>query len=367
MKILFSAYNFTTKIYLESVAKVYSVTVFQNSKSALEKPHGVKVIKVDHGFQCKLPFDRFLNANRVRPEYILSFKKVFPATKVDVLVAVEFYNLTFYQFLKYKRKHDVSKLHLWSETKDWPKFFFVRWIMYAFWWYFKRNLKHVEKVFVFTNEGKAFFNTYAPELEVEVFPPPIDLQLFSKDSNKEYLPSGKLRIIINARYTSRKRYEDLFMAVNILKQKGILTAVTCIGRPEEGKLLYKKKVQDMGLETVVSFVDTISSPKKLRDLYQKNDVLVLPSDREAIGMVVPEAMACGLATITSDAVGANTYVEEGKTGFIFETRNVLQLASYLEELTKSGETERMGKWAAEVVQQKYTVDVLGQRFTQALE
>jgi len=95
--------------------------------------------------------------------------------------------------------------------------------------------------------------------------------------------------------------------------------------------------------------------------------LVLPSNREAIGMVVPEAMACGLATITSTVVGANTYVVEGETGFIFETGEAEQLAARLELLTKPGEAERMGKRAATVIRKEYTIDVLGERMLRALK
>jgi len=365
MHILFSAYNFTTKIYLESVAKAHSISVFQNNKSTLEKPNGVKVIKVDHAFEWVLPLFRFMKADRLRPEYILNFKQVVPANTYNSLVAVEFYNLTFHQFLSYKKKHLDAKLFLSSETRAWPSFWLSRWLMYGFWWYFKRNIRYVEKVFVFTEAGKIFFNTYAPEIDVSIFPAPIDAQVFFAE-NKSYRANEELRIIMNARYIELKEHRTLFKAVKILKDRKIKFTLSLIGRGGHLETELREYAKKLGINNSITWLEPVHLAE-LQGIYNDHDVLVLPSNREAIGMVVPEAMACGLATVTSDAVGANTYVEEGDTGFIFKSGDELQLAHYLEQLTKSEVVERMGKRSAAVIQQKYTIEVLGQKFTRALE
>jgi glycosyltransferase involved in cell wall biosynthesis len=44
--------------------------------------------------------------------------------------------------------------------------------------------------------------------------------------------------------------------------------------------------------------------------------LVLPSLLDSFGMVVPEALACGLPVIVSDMVGAKELVQDGRSGFI---------------------------------------------------
>jgi glycosyltransferase involved in cell wall biosynthesis len=53
--------------------------------------------------------------------------------------------------------------------------------------------------------------------------------------------------------------------------------------------------------------------------------LILPSRLDAFGMVVPEAMACGIPVIVSDMVGAKQIVEEGRNGFIVPAENVESL------------------------------------------
>jgi glycosyltransferase involved in cell wall biosynthesis len=296
---------------------------------------------------------------------IKDFRKKTAEIDIDTFIVIDFYNPTFWQFMAEKKKRKNTKLFVWSETRNWPNFLLSRWFAYFFWWYFKKNIKHVEKVFVFSNEGKKFFNTLAPEVAVEVFPAPIDSTTFYLDNGKKWLPEVKLRILMNARFIPLKEHKTLFDAVATLKAKDILVQVSLIGRGGHIKnelLAYADKI---GILPQITVLDTVTQ-EELRAVYLAHDVLVLPSNREAIGMVVPEAMACGLPTITSKAVGANTYVVEGKTGFIFQTGNSEALAKNLEQLIEPGVAKQMGMAAAKEIVDKYTIEILGSRMLTVL-
>ena len=58
---------------------------------------------------------------------------------------------------------------------------------------------------------------------------------------------------------------------------------------------------------------------ELPAVYASADLLVLPSDgQETWGLVVNEAMACGIPAVVSDAVGCGPdLIEPGRTGAIF--------------------------------------------------
>ena len=93
----------------------------------------------------------------------------------------------------------------------------------------------------------------------------------------------------------------------------------------------------------------------LPSVYRTCNILVLPSEYEPFGVVVNEAMLCGLPAIVSDRVGARyDLVEEGKTGFVFPCGDTKALSYALrgllsdrERLAQLGQTarQRMEKWS----------------------
>jgi len=90
-----------------------------------------------------------------------------------------------------------------------------------------------------------------------------------------------------------------------------------------------------GTKPPASFAGFLNQ-SELPAAYVAADVLVLPSDGgETWGLVVNEAMACGLPAIISNAVGcAPDLVDEGKTGFTYPMGNVAALAEQLKRLAE---------------------------------
>lgn len=90
--------------------------------------------------------------------------------------------------------------------------------------------------------------------------------------------------------------------------------------------------------------------------YAVSDALVLPSDHgETWGLVVNEAMACGLPAIVSDQVGcADDLVQEGETGLVFPCRDVAALSVALGAMARDpAAARRMGQAARERVMGRY--------------
>lgn len=76
--------------------------------------------------------------------------------------------------------------------------------------------------------------------------------------------------------------------------------------------------------------------------YAASDVLVLPSASETWGIVVNEAMACGLPVVVSDAAGcAPDLVDEAETGHRFACGDVAALASALERVAPLAGSTRL--------------------------
>jgi glycosyltransferase involved in cell wall biosynthesis len=85
--------------------------------------------------------------------------------------------------------------------------------------------------------------------------------------------------------------------------------------------------------------------------FQSADVFVCPSVEDGFGLVVTEAMACGLPVVVSDHTGAADLVEPGQTGFIVPYNDSSAYAAALDELRRDpSRRAEMGRAARQAVQ-----------------
>jgi glycosyltransferase involved in cell wall biosynthesis len=123
----------------------------------------------------------------------------------------------------------------------------------------------------------------------------------------------------------------------------------------------------LGVADRVRFLGFLNQ-SKLPGAYVASDVLVLPSEYETFGLVVSEAMACGLPVVVSDHVGARFDLIEGLgTGVVYPTADVGALANILRQMLPDGERlHRMGE-AARVRMQTWSPNEKIGSFLQAVE
>ncbi len=90
------------------------------------------------------------------------------------------------------------------------------------------------------------------------------------------------------------------------------------------------------------------SQAELRALYQQSSVLVLPSIEEGFGVVIAEAMACGVPVIATPNTAAPDLIRDGVDGFIVPIRDVDALTDRLLTLRNKPDLRReMGMAARE--------------------
>lgn len=82
------------------------------------------------------------------------------------------------------------------------------------------------------------------------------------------------------------------------------------------------------------------------------DVFVFPTLGDPYGLVVDEAMACGLPVISTSAAGEiRDRIEQGVNGYIVPPEDSASLADSMLKLAQDGELrERMGRISAEKIQ-----------------
>ncbi len=108
-----------------------------------------------------------------------------------------------------------------------------------------------------------------------------------------------------------------------------------------------------------------------RDLYKyysQGSVFILNSIQDGFGMVMIQAMACGLPVICTTNTGGEDIVRDGKDGFIIPIRNVEVLKEKLLYLHKNPEICRqMGQSAKERISEGFTWDDYGNKMIKAYE
>jgi glycosyltransferase involved in cell wall biosynthesis len=146
------------------------------------------------------------------------------------------------------------------------------------------------------------------------------------------IPKDKIHLLYVGRFSKEKGLLDLIDAlVNI---KHVLQAanirITLIGKGSEDSAILERLDRE-GLNNIVNIVPWVEQDM-LSAWYSSSDALILPSWNEPFGKVMIEAMACGTPVISSATEGPKDHIRHAENGFLFQLRNVKQLASILEEV-----------------------------------
>jgi glycosyltransferase involved in cell wall biosynthesis len=97
------------------------------------------------------------------------------------------------------------------------------------------------------------------------------------------------------------------------------------------RLNLERRATELGLTDRVRFLGFLNQ-SQLPSAYCAADLLVLPSLFEPFGLVVNEAMLCGLPVAVSDRVGARfDLVRPGENGYVFPAGDVEALAAILRQ------------------------------------
>lgn len=102
-------------------------------------------------------------------------------------------------------------------------------------------------------------------------------------------------------------------------------------------------VNQKNLSKYVEFIGKIDHPETI---LQKNTFYLHTASYEPFGLVIIEAMACGLPVVCTDGFGNRDLLIEGENGFLVKERNPKLLADKIQFLLeRPHEIERMGREA----------------------
>ncbi|MFS0560289.1 N-acetyl-alpha-D-glucosaminyl L-malate synthase BshA [Terribacillus sp. 179-K 1B1 HS] len=124
-----------------------------------------------------------------------------------------------------------------------------------------------------------------------------------------------------------KRVQDVVQVFSYVQEKLPAKLLLIGDGPEYSDIL--RDVQQRGLEDKVLF---LGKRNNVAALLNMADIMLLPSEKESFGLVLLEAMACGVPCIGTDVGGIPEVIENGKNGFVAQLGDVKQMADYAMDL-----------------------------------
>ncbi len=158
-----------------------------------------------------------------------------------------------------------------------------------------------------------------PSGDIEVLSNGFSPQEFNLDRRRERvavrnefeIPNEARVVVFVANETERKGFGPLVRAIAKLDDPQV--HLLAVGRLDA--TAYANEIARLGLGERVHYTGPLDDVAKA---YAAADLFALPTQYEAWGLVIIEAMACGLPVLTSRLAGAAVAVEEGVTGELLD-------------------------------------------------
>lgn len=147
-------------------------------------------------------------------------------------------------------------------------------------------------------------------------------------------------ILAVGRHVTKKGFDLLIAAIALLRSQGVEVGCRMIGERGPASDDLAAQIAGSGLGDLVR-LDPPEPHERLRESYAAADIFVLPcriddsGDRDGIPNVLAEAMATGLAVVSTNVSGIPEIVRDGENGLLVPPEDVGALADAIARLVSS--------------------------------
>lgn len=216
-----------------------------------------------------------------------------------------------------------------------------------------------------------------PKSNLLLFPEGVDVTLFNYKKRdmqwrKKINKDNKI-ILAVGRLIECKGFEFLIKAMPKILDKFPDAKLIIVGSgPEENNL--KQIAEKLGLVKNIIFFASMPHDK-LSVMYASSDIFVSPSitdihsgEKEALGIVIIEAIASGIPVVASNSGGIKDTVDGSSTGFLTEEANPDDIANkVIILLSNSKLRKKIITNGLRYVRNKYTWDIIGKKYSELFE
>lgn len=135
----------------------------------------------------------------------------------------------------------------------------------------------------------------------------------------------KVEFVFISRIMKEKGIDHYFEAAEFIKKKYPNTVFHVCGFFEQD---YEKIIQDLQERGIIIYHGMV---RDIRPLFKFIHCIIHPSYHEGMANAILEAAACGRPCLCSDIPGCQEAVEDGKTGFLFQSKSTQALTCVIEK------------------------------------
>ena len=183
-----------------------------------------------------------------------------------------------------------------------------------------RSLKHCQCVVTLTKQDIPFWQQYAQR--IEVIPNMLTI------TPKKVTDYETKRVISAGRYMSEKGFDRLLNAWNIINNKFCDWHLYIFGNGNRSP--YQQIADQYQISKTVHLMPATDN---IADEFSKSSIYVMSSRYEGFGLVLVEAMSCGLPCVSFDCpYGPREIITDGEDGLLAEDGDIKDLAQKMERL-----------------------------------
>jgi glycosyltransferase involved in cell wall biosynthesis len=169
---------------------------------------------------------------------------------------------------------------------------------------------------------------------------------------------GIKNIVFLGKLSKLKGVHFLSDIINFVHEKSLNVQFTIIGQ-EETRLAVSQKNRlqnEIRNRSLVKFSTRIPN-SEVQGLFQKTDLLILPSMTEALPMVVIEAMSQGCPTVAFNVGGLNEMIVDFENGFLIDPYDIEMFVNRINLIiTGDLSVKNINKTTREIFLAKFTLD-----------
>jgi glycosyltransferase involved in cell wall biosynthesis len=223
-----------------------------------------------------------------------------------------------------------------------------------------------------SNYAKEHLISYsdADNSKIQIIPNGVDFDEFSQPSSAaaEQLefekPSGKFILGVVGRIAPEKQVELLPELIELLVDKGIEAEGLIVGEGISESQV-RKDVNGSVMRERIKF---LGNRADMAHIYRKFSMLVHFGSIEGFGLVIAEAMACGIPVIAANAGGAVELITDGEDGFLVTPGSIEQYAEKIAALANhQSEYQQIAVNAQTKIKKDFSIDRFVDRYESLYE